>query len=263
MISFAFDGRYYKRVGNTTRVMNFDELKQFFQRDMRFERLSDSVFSFEDIDSKAVYRFLTSANNNGRLMVLNKDSSIEEIFNRLSLMENGKINNAAIMLFGKNPQRYFDTARVRILHLKDNITIIGDKWASGNLFNQYLETEEAIKSYINVRYEIKGMERTDIWDYPLEAIRESVANALLHRDYFKSVTTQIKVFDDKIWFFNPGGLSEDWTINKLLGLHASEPRNPIMFKILGVLKNTPRNLLLKFHILRDLSRVSGPVWAGF
>ncbi|HRW35047.1 MAG TPA: putative DNA binding domain-containing protein, partial [Thermotogota bacterium] len=230
-IPIAFDGRYYKRVGNTTRVMNYDELKQFFQRDMRFERLSDRVFSFEEIDSEAVYRFITSANNNGRLTVLNKDSSVEEIFNRLSLMENGKINNAAILLFGKNPQRYFDTARVRIVHLKDNITIIGDKWASGNLFHQYLETEEAIKSYINVRYEIKGMERTDIWDYPLEAIRESVANALLHRDYFKPITTQIKVFDDKIWFFNPGGLSEDWTINRLLGLHASEPRNPIMFNI--------------------------------
>src|SRR6056297_3190873 len=235
----------------------------FFQCDMRFERLSDREFTFEEIDSEAVYRFITSANNNGRLTVLNKDSSVEEIFNRLSLMENGKINNAAILLFGKNPQRYFDTAQVRILHLKDNITIIGDQWASGNLFNQYLETEEGIKSYINVRYEIKGMERMESWDYHMEAIRESLANALLHRDYFKSVTTQIKVFDDKIWFFNPGGLIEDWTINKLLGLHASEPRNPIMFKIFGVLKNTPGNLFLKFHILRDLSRVSGPVWAGF
>jgi len=230
-IPIAFDGRYYKRVGNTTRVMNFDELKQFFQRDLRFERLNDRDFSFEEIDSETVYRFITRANNNGRLTVLNKNSAIEEIFSQLSLMENGRINNAAMLLFGKNPQRYFDTARVRILHLKDNITIIGDKWASGNLFNQYFDTEEAIKSYINVRYEIKGMERTDIWDYPLEAIREAVANALLHRDYFKPVTTQIKVFDDKIWFFNPGSLSEDWTIKRLLGLHSSEPRNPIMFNI--------------------------------
>jgi ATP-dependent DNA helicase RecG len=231
LIPIAFDGRYYKRVGNTTRVMNFDELKAFFQRDMRFERLSEKTFSFDEIDAETVYRFIRSANNNGRLTVLNKDSSLEEIFSRLSLMENGRINNAGMLLFGKNPQRYFDTARVRILHLKDNITIIGDKWASGNLFNQYLETEEAIKSYINVRYEIKGMNRTNIWDYPLEAIRETIANALLHRDYFRTVTTQIKIFDDKIWFFNPGGLSEDWTMNRLLGLHSSEPRNPIMFNV--------------------------------
>jgi ATP-dependent DNA helicase RecG len=201
-------------------------------RGTQFRRwATERDFSFDEIDSETVYRFIRSANNNGRLTVLNKDSSLEEIFSRLSLMENSRINNAGILLFGKNPQRYFDTARVRILHLKDNITIIGDKWASGNLFNQYQETEEAIKSYINVRYEIKGMDRTDIWDYPLEAIRETIANALLHRDYFRTVTTQIKVFDDKIWFFNPGGLGEDWTMKRLLGLHSSDPRNPIMFNI--------------------------------
>src|SRR6056297_608492 len=93
-IPIAFDGRYYKRVGNTTRVMNFDELKQFFQRDLRFERLNDRDYSFEEIDSETVYRFITRANNNGRLTVLNKNSAIEEIFSQLSLMENGRINNA-------------------------------------------------------------------------------------------------------------------------------------------------------------------------
>lgn len=89
-------------------------------------------------------------------------------------MDNGKINNAGMLLFGKNPQKYFDYARVRVVRLKDNITIIGDRWIEGNLFNQFRETEEAIKNLITVRYEIKGFEREDIWDYPLEAIREAM-----------------------------------------------------------------------------------------
>jgi ATP-dependent DNA helicase RecG len=55
-IPIAFDGRYYKRVENTTRVMNFDELKQFFQRDLRFERLNDRDFSFEEFDSETVHK---------------------------------------------------------------------------------------------------------------------------------------------------------------------------------------------------------------
>ncbi|MCD6214443.1 MAG: transcriptional regulator, partial [Candidatus Desulfofervidus sp.] len=230
-IPVSFEGRYYKRVGNTTREMNFEELKRFFQRDLRWERLSERDFKIDEIDENSVRSFLRAAKAKGRLSVFNGDEPIEEIFRKLGLMENGKINNAGMLLFGKNPQKYFDHARVRVVRLKDNITIIGDRWIEGNLFNQYRETEEAIKNFINVRYEIKGFEREDIWDYPLEAIREAIANAILHRDYLRAINVQIKVYDDRIWFYNVGGLPEDWDTEKLLSSHASMPRNPTIFNI--------------------------------
>jgi len=230
-IPVSFEGRYYKRVGNTTREMNFEELKRFFQRDLRWERLSERDFKIDEIDENSVRSFLRAAKAKGRLTVFNGDEPIEEIFRKLGLMENGKINNAGMLLFGKNPQKYFDHARVRVVRLKDNITIIGDRWIEGNLFNQYRETEEAIKNFINVRYEIKGFEREDIWDYPLEAIREAIANAILHRDYLRAINVQIKVYDDRIWFYNVGGLPEDWDTEKLLSSHASMPRNPTIFNI--------------------------------
>ena len=161
-IPVSFEGKYYKRVGNTTREMNFEELKRFFQRDLRWERLSERDFRIDEIDEHSVRSFLRIAKAKGRLTVFNGDEPIEEVFERLGLMENGKINNAGMLLFGKNPQKYFDHARVRVVRLKDNITIIGDRWIEGNLFNQFRETEEAIKNFINVRYEIKGFERKDI-----------------------------------------------------------------------------------------------------
>ncbi len=230
-IPISFDGRYYKRVGNTTREMTFDELKRFFQRDLRWERLADKDFSFDEIDEPTVRKFLRAAADKGRLTVFSGSEPLEEIFEKLGLLENGKINNAGMLLFGKNPQKYFDFAKVRIVRLKDNITIIGDRWIDGNLFNQIERTEEAIKSFINVRYEINGLERKDIWDYPLEAIREAVANAILHRDYLKPVSVQIKIFDDRIWFYNVGGLPENWDLEKLLNIHPSIPRNPTIFNI--------------------------------
>jgi ATP-dependent DNA helicase RecG len=230
-IPVSFEGRYYKRVGNTTREMNFEELKGFFQRDLRWERLSERDFKIDEIDEDSVRNFLRTAKAKGRLTVFSGEEPIEEVFERLGLMENGKINNAGMLLFGKNPQKYFDHARVRVVRLKDNITIIGDRWIEGNLFNQFRETEEAIKNFINVRYEIKGFEREDIWDYPLEAIREAIANALLHRDYLRPINVQIKVYDDKLWFYNVGGLPEEWDTEKLLSSHASMPRNPTIFNI--------------------------------
>ncbi len=230
-IPVSFEGKYYKRVGNTTREMNFEELKSFFQKDLRWERLFEKNFKIDEIDEHTVRSFLRTAKAKGRLTVFNGDEPIEEIFEKLGLMENGKINNAGMLLFGKNPQKYFDHAKVRVVRLKDNITIIGDRWIEGNLFNQFRETEEAIKNFINVRYEIKGFEREDIWDYPLEAIREAIANALLHRDYLRPINVQIKVYDDKLWFYNVGGLPEEWDIEKLLSLHSSMPRNPTIFNI--------------------------------
>ena len=253
-IPVSFEGRYYKRVGNITRRMNFEELKRFFQRDLRWERLSERYFKIDEIDENSVRSFLRAAKAKGRLTVFNGDEPIEEIFGKLGLMENGKINNAGMLLFGKNPQKYFDHARVRVVRLKDNITNIGDRWKEGNLFNQFRETEEAIKNFINVRYEIKGFEREDIWDYPLEAIREAIANAILHRDYMRAINVQIKVYDDRIWFYNVGGLPEDWDTEKLLSSHASMPRNPTIFNIFylaGIVESVGSGIERMTNALKD------------
>lgn len=131
----------------------------------------------------------------------------------------------------KDPQKHFINLCVRIGRFKDEITIIDDKWAKGNLFQQFEETIGLIRQHISVRYEIKGFQREDIWDYPLEAIREAVLNALVHRDYFNIANfTLIKIYDDHIWFHNPGGLPEGITIDQLKKPHNSVFRNPLIAK---------------------------------
>ena len=103
---------------------------------------------------------------------------------------------------------------------------------SGNLFNQVFQGEEGIKNFINVRYEIKDLVREDIWEYPLAAIREALINSLIHRDYFKSnVQTQVKIFDEHIWFYNIGGLPDGITLEDLKKPHSSVPRNPLIVHI--------------------------------
>jgi ATP-dependent DNA helicase RecG len=230
-IPIKYKGIYYKRVGNTTREMNTDELSRFFKRDLRWERLTNEKFNTNDIDKETIENFIALSIAKGRLNLPRKDIPLIELLTMLGLVENRHFTNACILLFGKNPQQFFLGARMRVVRLKDNITIIGDRWIVSNLFKQYYETEEAIKSLINVRYVIKGFNREDIWDYPLPAIREAIANALVHRDYFEGRETQIKVYDDKIWFNNLGGLPEGVTLEELLSSHASRPRNPLIANI--------------------------------
>ncbi len=74
-----------------------------------------------------------------------------------------------------------------------------------------------IVSQIKVAFEIKGMptQRTEIFEYPLPALRELALNSLIHRDYLSPIDVQIKIFDNKIAFFNPGKLYGDLTVEDL------------------------------------------------
>ena len=57
-------------------------------------------------------------------------------------------------------------------------------------------------------------------------------NSLIHRDYFKfNVQTQVKIFDDYIWFYNIGGLPEGITLEDLKKPHSSVPRNPLIVHV--------------------------------
>ena len=229
----SYKGKYYTRVGNTTREMQGEELRSFFVKGTNWDGLTGN-YNLDEIDPETVRKFIRMASRNGRLKTADENEDIKSILKKLKLIINEKLTNAAIMLFGKNPQKYFINALVRVGRFKDEITIIGDRRIEGNLFKQIEEAEEAIKNFINVRYEITGeqLTRKNIWDYPLEAIREALLNSVIHRNYFKyNVQTQIKIFNDWIWFFNIGGLPEGITLEQLKTTHPSVARNPLIVHI--------------------------------
>jgi ATP-dependent DNA helicase RecG len=230
----SFEGKYYSRVGNTTREMQAEELRSYFLRTIHWDNIPGD-FSHDEIDEQTVKNFVKLALDSGRMPHSAASESVTDILEHLNLLHDGKITNGAVILFGKNPQKYFTNAIVRIGRFKEEDIIIGDKLTSGNLFRQLEEAEEAIKGFINVRYEIsdESFKRKEIWDYPIKAIREALLNSLVHRDYFMfNRQTQIKIFDDYIWFHNPGGLPEGCTLDDIMRLHSSIPRNPLVANVM-------------------------------
>ena len=190
-VPISFNGRYYERVGNTTREMKLEKLKEFFLKEVNWDYIVNESADFNEIDKETVRRFIRMAKNKGRLTMFDEDTDIKTLFEHLKLSIDGKLTNGAIILFGKNPQKYFLNAVLRVARLKNEITIIGDRLIEGNLFQQ--------------------------------------VNSLIHRDYFKwNVQTQIKIFDDYIWFFNIGGLPEGIALEQLKKPHPSVPRNPLI-----------------------------------
>lgn len=100
-------------------------------------------------------------------------------------------------------------------------------------------TLAAFRTYLQVRFEVapktatvEGLQRKEIWEYPLDALREAVINALIHRDYTALGEIQVRVREDSIEVWNPGGLPEGVRLEDLRREgHTSRPRNPSLAQV--------------------------------
>ena len=97
---------------------------------------------------------------------------------------------------------------------------------SGSLLKQLEDIYEYLNNHNHIHAEIKGLIRQEEYDYPIEAIRESLLNSLVHRDYTFSSSTLISVFDDRIEFVSIGGLSKGVSLDDIqLGLSVLRNEN--------------------------------------
>ena len=224
------DGKINIRSGSTTQELKGSELTNFLLE--KTGKTWDSLTvdaTFDDLDLETFEYFKGLAID--RLPEI-KNASYKTIFKNLELTTNDeKLTRALILLFGKKPKTFFITAQGRAGRFKTPTEILDTVIADGNLFKQLDTLMNAIKKHLNVRFEIKGIERKDVWDYPLEALREAVINALIHKDYLSIAEIQIKVYDDRLWIWNPGKLPKQLTIESLKTEHSSFPKNPLIASV--------------------------------
>lgn len=138
-----------------------------------------------------------------------------------------------MLLFGKRPQSPLTQATVHCGRFRTETDITDDRLIEGSIIDQVDEAMDFLKKHINVRFVITGKpQRDQIWDYPLEALREAVVNAICHRDYGDTADIQIKVFDDHVRIWSPGLLPYGVTFEELYRrTHASKPRNKLIAQV--------------------------------
>jgi ATP-dependent DNA helicase RecG len=206
-------GRYFKRVKNANHQLSPMEIS-----DMNLQTLQVSWdaypapnASIEDLDLNKIQKFIDKVNETGRFTL---SGTTEDNLKKLKLINNGKISNAAMLLFAKEGSIY----NVHLGRFKTPSLIIDDRMLRLTLFEAVDKTMNYLISQIKFAFEITGKttQRTEIPEYPLSALRELVLNAVIHRDYLSSADVQIKVFDNYITFFNPGGLHDDLSVEDLL-----------------------------------------------
>lgn len=161
---------------------------------------------------------------------------IKEILRKLKLVKGEDLTNACVLLFGKSPQDFFIQTGVKCIRFNGRDTtadMLDFKDIEGDLFQQVKETENFIFRNISLRAWLENgkIERQEKWEYPPKAIREALINAIVHRDYRSSGKVQVRIYDDRIEFWNPGRLPSGWTLETLKEEHTSEPFSPLIFKM--------------------------------
>jgi len=228
-VPISLRGRYYYRSGSTKQELIGASLNEFLLKKSgkTWDDVIEPRATFDDIDETAVAKFLVMAKEKGRLPEVD-GLSTEELFDKLRLTESGQLKRAALVLFGKDPGKFYPSINVRIGRFRDELDLVFQESEENNIINLY----QTVLNQINHKFIVKnitfeGMHRIETPEYPREAMREAILNALVHRNYM-GAHTQIRVYDDKITFWNEGGLQSPLTIESLKRPHSSRPRNVLI-----------------------------------
>ena len=184
------------------------------------------------IDPKKVADFVSLARSK-RGFKLQPTAPFQEVLTHLNLLKDGKPNNAAILLFGHEPSRFFPSSEVRCeyhLGTERKKPIASYKVFTGTVFELVDQAEDFILSKLDYQVETRS-EGTSIpgkYEIPREVIAEAIVNAVAHRDYTNNGSVQVMLFKDRLEIRNPGALPLGWTVEKLKGLHTSVPRNLLL-----------------------------------
>jgi len=227
----ACKGICYLRIKNSNRKLTPKEVAEFYLQTIgsSWDSYPARDASLDDIDFDKVEKYIKLANETGRRKI--KEAPIK-VLKKLELIKDNKPTGAAILLFGKEPQRFVLQARVHCGRFKDETTIVNDEMVEGSLFEQVEKVTEFVKKSISVRFVITGKpRREEIWEYPLDALREAVINAIVHRDYTEPSEIQVRIYDDKLIVWNPGKLPLGIALEDLFKPHKSVLRNKLIAQV--------------------------------
>ncbi|MDD4955314.1 MAG: DUF3808 domain-containing protein [Candidatus Omnitrophica bacterium] len=213
------EGDCYVRVDKQVFVASHSEMQEMYKKDGGFRReVSDSwpvsAASLEDLDKTKIDQYLK--NTGAAIEEKNREKILKD---KGILVEsaNGVVPTAAGMLmFGKDPQYFIISSGVRLVKFQGkNIgsVIMDQKEAKGTIPEMIDDAWKFLLKHMALRSKVEGLKREDSTEYPAIAVREAIANAIVHRDYsIDGSQVRIFMFDDRIEIYTPGGLAPGVTV---------------------------------------------------
>ena len=228
-VPISYKGKYYYRSGSTMQELNGASLQQFILKKMgrSWDDIPNDHATVKDLDRKAVKYFLDNAIDSERIDRSEAKATTVRVLENLGLItEDGKLKNAALLLFAKNPRRYFTCVEFKIGRFRHDVAdLIIQDVIEGNILQMTDRVMAVLKAkYLTSPIHYEGMKRREPLEVPEDALREILYNAIAHKDY-TGAPIQMRVWDDYVEIWNEGELPLGYTPETLLKKHSSRPRN--------------------------------------
>ncbi len=231
---YFYKGVAYKRVGASNQRIGKEELEKLivkkYKEKVAFEDIKVTK-DFSLINESLIKEFVGVVKEERKIDL--KYTNLKNFLRKLGLIKNSSLTYASLLCFSNNPQQFLPYAIIKCGRFKNITSILAEREISGNLINQINLSLQFLRenlSFVSVIDE-KGR-RKEIYEIPLEALREAIVNAVCHRDYSIASPIYIKVFDDRVEIINPGKLPEPLTPELLKKEHESILRNPKIANVL-------------------------------
>lgn len=237
----VFDGRAFQRTQSTTSKMPQHQYEQLLVERGHLNYAWDEMFAtgygIDDLDYEEIRRTVLQGVSANRISPNAVNEKIPNILERLKLLRDGRLTNAAVLLFCKEvgpeyPQFHIKMARFR--GLTKTGEFIDNQIFDGNAFEMLSEASEFVRRHLPIAsfYQDNSFERIDLPALPVLAVREAIINAICHRDYSdRRSYIAIAIFDDRLEIWSYGILFGNLTISDLEHEHKSYSRNNLVSNI--------------------------------
>lgn len=240
----------YVRVGDADKPMTEYEVYSYeaFRKRYRDDIRPTKAASLNVLDSQLLAVYQERMRNERPNLARVTEAQQYELN---GVIQDGCVTMAALLLFGLFPQAYYPRLSISATRVPGRR--MGEVDLAGNRFLDTKRIEGTIAEMLkksldfvrNNMHTSTGIDpltgkRTDIPQYPMDAVREAILNALVHRDYSiytESRPIQLHMYDDRLEIINPGGLYGRLSIDQL-GHTQPDTRNPVLVTALEILNET-------------------------
>ena len=234
MVRKAFSGYDELRTAVYASLIRYLEEKEYL-RLLPWDASICPSAGMSDIDDEKVEEFVAVARKH-RNFVLPAGLPSESVLRHLNLIDcNNRITYAALMLFGKKPQRFSITSEVKCMQFygtKIEKPVPSYQIFKGDVFQLVDQATNFVMSRVdtwvgshNQADTVAAPSRPEL---PIDAVHESICNAVAHRDYTDNGSVQVMLFQDRLEVWNPSLLPYGLTIPQLEEPHKSQPHNPLI-----------------------------------
>lgn len=220
------------RVADEDLVMSPEEITNLLLKSGREGNRWENLVSnkaVNDVDEDLLRKYTTQAHDVGRIAISYSDK--KTVLNQLELTDGNQLLNAGKALFSDD---IIQDVQMAIFATNERLTFNDIQRHHGPVLKLVDIAESYIKSNIHWKVEFTGaLQRTEIPEIPIDAIREALLNSFCHKDYSSGQSNEVSIYRDRVEIYNPGTFPEGYEPQDFID-KAERPirRNPKIARIL-------------------------------